>query len=102
MRLALIRQSAIASVWRTSREITDKGAGNSILAVCRVCAAIEFFASPSDKPQAQVQTATMEFPAPLSAISRLVLQTWLSHSGVSRSSNEAEPLAVTVGPGDGS
>ena len=27
MRLALIRQSAIASVWRTRREITDKGAG---------------------------------------------------------------------------
>ena len=27
-------------VWRTRREITDKGVGNSILAVCRVCAAI--------------------------------------------------------------
>ena len=39
MWLALERQRAMASVWRTRRVKTDKGVGISLVAACRWCAA---------------------------------------------------------------
>ena len=40
MRLALERQRAIASVWRTRRVKTDKGVGTAALAAARTAAAL--------------------------------------------------------------